>query len=431
MLVLSTAAGVQAQDAAPSEPAPAPTTAPAPTPEPAAPAPAAEPEEPPLPRPVAVATPAVEGEAQALPRPVETEPTEEAKAVAAAGGPTYPSLTIAIGARTGLAINLNEGQLSLNDGLVDQVHARPYFSAALVEWFGFDFGLEIGTPKGLGAVAVLDAIAKLKLADEFQIWVGQHIPANDRNNMNGPFYQNGWNFPIGVQSYPFDVGARDRGITAWGLIADGHLKYHASVVDAQPGAEFDELRYAGRLTVHLLEPENFYYNSGTYYGKQDILAIGAVIQYQGGSESTPEGTNLDNEFIGMSVDFMYEQNFDSAGTFTLDGGYWNFNASGDDYAVNQGTNDLGLGVAGPVPGQSFMVGLAWLTPNKVGVGYISPQVRLQYGDYATSTITIDAGIAYVVDGYNHRWHLNYRHVEPEVGEATDLIQIGVQAAAFK
>jgi hypothetical protein len=99
MLVLSTAAGVQAQDAAPSEPAPAPTTAPAPTPEPAAPAPAAEPEEPPLPRPVAVATPAVEGEAQALPRPVETEPTEEAKAVAVAGGPTYPSLTIAIGAR--------------------------------------------------------------------------------------------------------------------------------------------------------------------------------------------------------------------------------------------------------------------------------------------------------------------------------------------
>src|SRR5690606_14662201 len=118
--------------------------------------------------------------------------------------------------------------------------------------------------------------------DELQLWGGQHIPATDRNNMNGPFFGNTSNFAIGAEQDPSDAGARDRGATLWGLIADGMLKYHASVVDLQPGAELQNARVAGRLTLHLLEPENFYYNSGTYFGSQDILAFGAVVQSQKG-----------------------------------------------------------------------------------------------------------------------------------------------------
>lgn len=339
-----------------------------------------------------------------------------------------PKFTVGVGLRTGLAYGLSgpgEKQLSLNDGLVDQVHARPFLSGSLHPMASYFFQLEIGTPGGLG-VSILDAIAQLKFLDELQLWVGQHIPANDRNNMNGPFFGNTWNFAIAVEEYPFDAGARDRGATLWGLIAGGVLKYHLSVVDLQPGRKISKSRVAGRLTLHLLEPEAMYYNSGTYFGAQDILALGAVVQAQKGEEGT------DSDLVGFSFDLMFEKNLGAAGTLTAEAGYWNYKGTGDRYVVNQGTADAGMGVAGPYPGTAFMGVLSWLTPDKVGIGQLQPNARIQYADFRTEKRTvIDVGLAYVVDGFNHKYHLNYRHAEIEpVGadETTseDLIQLGVQ-----
>jgi hypothetical protein len=287
---------------------------------------------------------------------------------------------------------------------------------------GFFTQFEIGTPNGLGVFHILDAIAQIKIMDELQVWVGQHIPANDRNNMNGPFFGNTWNFAIAVPSYPFDTGARDRGATVWGLVAGGHIKYHESVVDLQPGRDMGQARYAGRVTVHLLQPENFYYNSGTYFGKQDVLAIGAVFQGQSGQQNV-----ANDDFIGFSFDAMFEKNFGpSFGTLTLEAGYWDFDNVGANYVVNQYTIDTGLGVAGPYPGEAVMGVVSWLTPGKIGVGQLQPNVRLQYGDYGAKQDVLDAGLAYVVDGFNHKYHLNYRHTDNEGAPSGDMIQLGFQ-----
>ncbi len=374
--------------------------------------------------------------------PVVEEPAEEsAPAVAVAvdeaapvaapedePAPFTPEFTVGVGMRTGLEIGLTgprEGQLSLNDGLVDQIHIRPYMSGSLTKNIGFFTQFEVGTPNGLGSFAILDAIAQIKLLDEVQLWVGQHIPANDRNNMNGPFFGNTWNFAIAVEEYPFDVGARDRGATLWGLIAGGHLKYHLSLVDLQPGRDIGEARGAGRITVHFWEPENFYYNSGTYFGKQDILTLGAVFQGQAGDEGE------DNGLIGFSFDGMMEKNFGKGGTLTLEAGYWNYENTGAGYVVNQDTVDEGLGVAGPYPGSAYMGVVSWLTPGKVGPGQIQPNFRVQYADWdVEERLVLDAGLAYVVDGFNHKYHINYRHYEtdPAMGDKVtgDSIQIGVQ-----
>lgn len=393
-----------------------------------APAVSAEPEAAPPAGEVPVEPAAAPVEPELPPGPVEEVPAEEEE--------EGPSMSIGVGFRSGLGVGLSgptEGELSLNDGLVDQLNIRPSIGGKLNEHIGFFTQFEIGTPRGLGSFAVLDAIAQIRVVDEFQIWIGQHIPANDRNNNNGPFFGNGWNFAIDTGGYPFDVGARDRGATIWGLIAGGRLKYQASIVDLQPGAKISEARYAGRLTLHLLEPEAFYYNSGTYFGTKDVLAIGAVAQGQQGPEGTPN-----TDFAAFSFDAFFEKNTGGSGTFTLEAGYWNFESTETAYVQNQGTNDgaiggLGaLGVnGGPYGGSAYMGVVSWLTPDKVGPGYIQPNFRIQYLDApATQNTTIDVGVAYVVDGFNHKYHLNYRHKNTDPvsggGLSEDIVQLGVQ-----
>jgi hypothetical protein len=417
-----------AQEAAPTPPPAAPAPAPEPTAAPveaapAAPAPAepAPPVEPPPPaEPVAVEPAEAE--------PAEAPPEPEKPAFA-------PSFTIGVGARSGLSLDLGNGTMTLSDGLVDELNVRPFMAGSLTPHVGFFVQAEIGsgsdgadgtvTNSFLPAFQILDAIAQLKVVDEFQVWVGQHIPANDRNNMNGPFFGNTWNFAIAAGGYPFDVGARDRGVTAWGLVAKGRFKYHLSLVDLQPGRDFGQARFAGRVNFHFLEPENFYYNSGTYFGSQDILTVGAVAHLQKGLEDV-----VDDDLNGFSFDGMFEKNFGKGGTFTAEAGYFNFDETGVNYRGNQGTADLGSGVSGPYPGEGVLGVLSWLTPDAVGPGKIQPNTRIQYGDFAgAKDVVFDAGLAYVIDGFNHKYHLNYRHAERTVGDATtklDAIQVGFQ-----
>ncbi len=359
-----------------------------------------------------------------------------------------PKLNVGVAIRSGLALTFDDPAadgpvLALNDGIpnglnqANQVNIRPLFSGQLNENVGFTFNMEANQ----ASVAVLDAIVQLKVVDEFQVWFGQHIPAMERNNFNGPFYNNGWNLPIQVQTLPFDIAGRDRGVTFWGLVAGGILKYHASVVDlVQPsavvsptdpdegimGARLANARYAGRVTLNLLDPENYYYTSGTYYGSQDTLALGAVYHYQKGVDNL-DGTDADNDLSAFAADLLYEQNFKDAGTVTFNAGFWSYGGTGANYIPNQGTTNP-PSVAGPGYGdQSFLLAASWLTPQKVGFGQIQPNVSVQIGDYEETMTVIDAGIGYIIDGFNHRWHLNYRHLDPGGdGDPLDMLQLGAQ-----
>ena len=380
--------------------------------------------------------------ALAEPKPID-EPKDEKPSLLA------PKLKIGIGVRTGLNVSLAnpspDVKVSLDDGIGDQLLIRPYFSGELTKNVGVVANFQVTENGKSVGFTVLDAIGQVKFRDEFQVWIGQHIPANDRTNFSGPFFHNGWQFPITVPSFPFDAGARSRGFTFWGLIAGGVVKYHASVVDLAKGRSIQNSRLAGRVTINLLDPENYYYSSGTYFGAQDTLAIGGVIQYQkgigsgsaDGSIGGPAARDLngdgkvDNDFLGGAVDLLAEKNFGKAGTWTFEGGYWNFNGSGADYVVNQGTATVGNGFTGPQPGQSFTMMFSWLTPQKIGIGQIQPNFRVQYADYKKAPSyggtgkTYDAGISYIIDGFNHRWSLNYRHEDVPSGKY-DSIQLGCQ-----
>lgn len=446
--MLLTASVIQAQtppaDAPPPEAVPVPA-APADTAAPLAPVPATEPTVAPVTPPAPEVDPAtqpVDEPGVEIPAPPEEPPAEEP---AKTDGPT---LKVGVALRSGVALTFDDPAadgpvLALNDGIpnglnqANQLNVRPLFSGQLTENVGFTFNMETNQ----ASVSVLDAIVQLKVVDEFQIWFGQHIPAMERNNFNGPFYNNGWNLPIQVQTLPFDIAGRDRGVTFWGLVAGGIVKYHASVVDLiQPsatvsptdpdvgtvGAKLANARYAGRVTFNLLDPENYYYTSGTYYGSQDTLAIGAVYQYQKGVDNL-DGSDADNDLSAFAADLLYEQNFKDSGTITFNAGYWNYGGTGANYIPNQGTTNL-PGVAGPgYDDSSYLFAASWLTPQKVGFGQIQPNVTVQIGDYEETMTVIDAGIGYIIDGFNHRWHLNYRHLDAGGdSDPLDMLQIGAQ-----
>jgi hypothetical protein len=377
---------------APAEPAPV-------APAPPAPAPAVE-STPVVSNPVGpepevhAATPALE---PALAEPTPVEPVVEAP-------PAAPTLKIGMGVRTGLGLTVHNPadnvQLALNDGLFDSATVRPYLSSQLTKHIGVTANMDVET----SGFNLLDAIVQIKFMDELQLWVGQHIPAQDRNNFCGPYFNNSWNFAVNVQAYPMDFAARDRGFTFWGLVAGGILKYHLSVVDLQAGREIGNARIGGRATLNLLDKENYYYSSGTYFGAQDTLALGVAFQYQNGVSASQGGVDknmdgkVDNDFVGFSADLLFEKNLKAAGTITLEGGYWNFDGTGKEYGVNQGITVSSATSAtqfsGPQPGQSVLAAVSWLTPTKIGIGYIQPNIRIQYANKDAGDVKVyDVGVA--------------------------------------
>jgi hypothetical protein len=107
--------------------------------------------------------------------------------------------------------------------------------------------------------------------------------------------------------YPSKVG-RDDGVTIWGNVVDDKLQYRFMVgegADSQAINPHDNVRFAGRLTLNLLDPEKTWFNSGTRLGKGKFLVFGLGGDYQkdlvlGGEEDDYKAYTID-VFLDMPV----------------------------------------------------------------------------------------------------------------------------------
>src|SRR5690606_12362170 len=120
---------------------------------------------------------------------------------------------------------------------------------------------------------------QLDLAEPFHLWVGQHLVPSDRSNFSGPFFMSPWTYP-GLSGPRQGPSGRNVGATAWGEFGGGKLKYYAGAFDLEGGPAARPL-YTGRLNLAIIGEEPGFYNSSTYYGAKDVLAIGIAGQYQG------------------------------------------------------------------------------------------------------------------------------------------------------
>jgi len=288
-----------------------------------------------------------------------------------------------------------------------QLDVRPYISGQVHPLLKFEGNLDLNN-SDLGRIHVLDAVGKFEPNDLFNVWFGRFLPPSDRANLSGPYYQNAWNFPS-VNGYPAVYAGRSDGAALWGQIDKGRLKYQAGLFTTNPATLSDQGIYAGRLTLNVLDPEPGYYNSSTYYGTKDILAVGGAIQYQKLGGGTPDDKK---DLLGFNVDLLFEKRLvaiSSGDTFTLEGAYYNFNKGSQ--------------------GWSFFALASYLVGAKLGIGQLQPMAR--YGQQTPtgggdSTKTIDGGVNYIIDGHKTRLALVVQNVNPPAASSTTAFQLGIQ-----
>lgn len=384
-----------AQEEAPAEPAPEPMAEPAPA-EPVA-EPVAEP------APVAEAAPMEEA------APAEEPPAEEA------GDRMEKTMNIGLWGRVDLI--LSDGADKLNDissnGVFEfhvggSVHKYINYTGNLIATYGGGPGTIMGT------AGLLDGIIQFDLTDAFNIWAGRMLVPSDRANFSGTWFAAPWMYPgsvgggaplYGPRQGPF---GRNDGVTTWGQFGGGLFKYYVGVYDLYDVG--DNPLISARLNLSLLSPEPGYYHSSTYYGK-DVLAIGANIQSKKDGSVDPTGTAAPDDYLGFSVDALFEKDLKESGVLDVEGAFYKFN--GDNEALDGAW--LGL--------------ISYLLPGEVGIGKLQPLFRVQglmpAASGADNGSIIEGQLGYVIDSYSARMALGFQHASNVPGDYNG-IYLGVQ-----
>ena len=180
------------------------------------------------------------------------------------------------------------------------------------------------------------------------------------------------------------------------------------------------------MTYNFWEPEPGYYNSSTFYGEKDVLAIGLVGVHQSdgaGTAATP------TDYTAYNIDFLLEKNF-GWGTIDIEAAYFDY--------TNHGTSG-GTGSVGGA-GQAWNVGFSYLYPEKIGWG--APQLVTRYVEYnPTESDTaskwtqnkLELGLHYIIQGHNAKIalvysnsHLGSTGTEADWNEDQNAVRLGMQ-----
>jgi hypothetical protein len=234
----------------------------------------------------------------------------------------------------------------------------------------------------------MDIIAKVELHPAFHIWAGRMLVPSDRSNFSGPWFMSPWKYPgLDYPTNPVPVGprtgpfGRDNGLTFWGQFLEGKAKYYLSAFNLNDATVHP--LYGGRVNICLLGSEPGYYHSSTYYGSQDIAAVGVAFQYQKDAFGVGQNHSL------LNFDVLLEKNLGPSGVATIEGAYYHYS------------------LGNPARNSFFILG-SWLTPERIGIGKLQPLVRWQQTSSPSWKI-FDAYLTYVIDAYFLRVALGYEH----------------------
>lgn len=388
--------------------------APAATPPPAVAPPAAAPATPP-PEPAAAA-PAPAAETAAPAEPAEVAPAAEAPAAAEAEAPAPFEKTLNVGIWGRVDGIISDGGDKLNDVSSNGVFEF-HFSGAVHKYVNYTANLIATYGGGPGTIAgtagLLDGIIQLDFTDAFHIWGGRMLVPSDRANFSGTWFAAPWMYPGSIGGGPPNYGprqgpfGRNDGFTVWGQAAEGLFKYYVGAYDLHDVAGESPL-ISARLNLALLNPEPGYYHSSTYYGK-DILAIGASVQSK--KNGSVGGAAPNDDYVGFSVDALFEKDLKESGVFDAEGAFYKFN--GD----NEGVDGAWYGL------------VSYLLPGEVGIGKLQPLFRMQQimpSAAGADDVNIYEGqLGYVIDSYSARMALGFQHASTQPTKYNGLY-LGVQ-----
>lgn len=361
---------------------------------------------------------------------------------------------VTVGAGLRLSYNAREGANQSGNGGTQQDFkvdsARLYVNGQGHKRIGFEFNTDLNGTQGFdyeggpfgsqntGEMRVLDAILKFQLTDHIHLWTGRMLPPSDRSNLSGPFYANVWNFPFAQFGYPNIFQGRDDGAALWGEYGGGVFKWQAGlfegestgsgVVHGHPNT--DNLMFSGRVVLNLLDPEPGYYNSSTYYGAKDILAIGATVMHRSDAHNNIAATDF-VDYTGWSIDGLFETKLSNDGVVTFEAAYHNF----DD---NDGLPRVTLPPSGGNrQGESYFLLSSYLFPKKWCLLGVPGQFQVagRYQNYDRDSIAglgggideqIDSQINYIMFGHNARISAVWSRLDRPTSSNMDTFTMGTQ-----
>jgi hypothetical protein len=203
--------------------------------------------------------------------------------------------------------------------------------------------------------------------------------------------------PRGTEEFGREVGT-----VVWGHDPDGKFKYYLGAMDLDGNAGSTNPAaisplYAGRVGYAIIGSEPGFYGSSTYYGSQDILAVGAAFRAQSQLFEDDPATMAVDESDGtdlteFNVDVLAEFNPTGVGTLSAEAAFYGFNSD-------------------VTPVDNMFVGvLSYATPDMIGIGKLAPVVRFQMAsnnDTDLKQTQIDAGLAYIMKDYFAKLQLTY------------------------
>ncbi|HEX5430735.1 MAG TPA: hypothetical protein VFW83_02115 [Bryobacteraceae bacterium] len=280
-----------------------------------------------------------------------------------------------------------EGSDTTNQFLIND--ARLYVSGPVFGDIKFMFNTDYTS--STSTVNVLDAVARIEVSPQFNIWAGRFLAPSDRADLYGPFYAHEWNvYSDGIQDgYPGIYQGRDNGAAYWGTFAK-KIKVSVGAFDGASADGNPKLIGAGRVQIDFWDPEDGYYLNGTYYGDKNILAIGGATQVQGGHTAT-------------TADFLLERKLPNRGSFSIESEYSNYNRLGGydpRFAKSQGAYILG----------------SYLFPKQVGMGNFEILGKYAKAEFTQGALpsynqkTSEVNLNYVMKEFNARVTAFYQNV---------------------
>ena len=356
---------------------------------------------------------------------------------------------VGAGIRTSFNSLSGPGVTDKNFFAVDE--ARLFFTGKVTKVIGFELNTDITGASGQGfldsnsdrvnlqdSIHLLDAIVKFEFNDYVNVWMGRFLPPNDRSDLSGPFFINGWDYPF-VSNFPGRFEGRDDGAAYWGQYGGGQFKWQVGLFNGQGrfsggndwpiGNSSTSPNTTGnpevvaRVVANLLDPEPGYYNSSTYYGEKNICAIGFSMTDQ--TDALEDTNGRVGTFFGWNVDFLLENKMTEYGSGTFEAAYYRY--------------EVGGGVQNDVAGNAYLLFAGWLLPQEYGCcgfcGRFRPYARYQKYDREDETFAAslldaksewDLGSQFVIKGHNARIDTFYGHRELDGGGHDNIFRTGVQ-----
>ena len=194
-------------------------------------------------------------------------------------------------------------------------------------------------------------------------------------------------------------------MTIWGNPWDGLLQYRFMVSEGVEGDDNpdDNLRFVGRLSLSLLDPETSWFNKGTYLGKKKVLSFGFGMDSQ---NDLTLGGHEGRDNLVWTLDAFFDHPV-GEGAVTVEAAYIDIRNCTQNHNYSELKKDDDA--------DNWYIDAGYLLPGSIGPGRFQPFVRYEAVDVCDKddTEVLTAGLNYLIKGHNCKITADYTYVDQE------------------